>query len=209
VNTAASKVAHLIEDAGMLEKREWDVVIDRYRELVVEGDMKKLLRHAETHHNLRTYQPIWWLRGETPGPNRTLHNNKLDASAAKSIHRLIVGGQGLLGGDPAVEGEPTRDTCCLYCLRQGQKQVESLWHVAFTCEAYSRCRRQISEIIGDHPRKIFILSRSQWQWSQLRVILRFLQDLINERASTLGTRARLDCNVSDEIERLWAELEAE
>ena len=106
-------------------------------------------------------------------------------------------------GDLAIESAPTKETCCLHCICQGCRRVDSLWHVAFQCEAYSKDRVAVRELVGDHPRKIFILSRCQWNWSQLRTILRFLQDLINERTKIVGTCPRSDARISDEIERVW------
>ena len=132
-----------------------------------------------------------------------MHNMIFDATSARTIHRLIVGGQGLMGGDPAIESAPTTESCCPHCLRQRRRCVESLWYVAYQCEVYSKLMVAVREVVGVHPRKIFILSRCQWNGSQLRAILRFLQGLINERTRIMGTCVRSDAKISDEIERLW------
>jgi hypothetical protein len=204
MHKAAANVEHLIDDVCALSKNGWADVGSQLKRSLAEADAMKHMRQAEAHHNLRTYRTLWAVRGEQPGPNLTLHNKKIDPFLARSVNRLIVGGQGLRGGDPTAEPEPTMDSCCLYCLRQGLKRVESLWHVAFCCEAYARCRQQVSHLIDERPSQIFILSRCHWSWTQLKSIIRFLQGIISERARITGTWERTDRHVDDEIARLWS-----
>ena len=46
---------------------------------------------------------------------------------------MLVGGQGVRGGDPVETPEVTKDNCCPFYLRSGFRYVETLRHTIFDC----------------------------------------------------------------------------
>ena len=203
MHAAAAQVDHMIPDVCSMGKGGWEKIVSQHKSLMDEADARTLMRQSEVHTNLKSYKPAWSVQAVCLGLNRTLHNNKLDPYTARSINRLLVGGQGLQGGDPTEEVAPSIATCCLHCLRQGRMCVELLRHVAFECDAYDDCRRPVAELTSKEASSLFVLCRDRWTWVQLRAIIRFFQRLIRERARVWGTNLYTDGKLISEIERRW------
>ena len=158
-------------------KAEWTNRIAAMQAELEVTDNERLMRDTETHHNLRSYLAVH------TGVN---HSRRLRADTARGIHRLIVGGQGLRGGDPTDVTAATWENCCVYCLRQGRHIVETLRHVALECEAYRLCRLPISELLSKAPTEIFALNRDFWTWRELSGLTRFFEDRLLARRSEWG-----------------------
>ena len=185
VDTWAHKAAEDIEpwmsDAQLDIKSEWDTPIQQMKESLIEAHFDQLRIDGQAHHNLDSYVSVWWLKTGQHGYNRTLMNCGLCDRAVKAVGRLMVGGQGLIGGDPAHDNEATQITCCMPCLRCGHKRVESLQHVTFHCLAYASCRRNIARLIHRQPNDIFLLCRDVWKLPEIRQIACFFHEILKVR----------------------------
>jgi hypothetical protein len=105
------------------------------------------------------------------GVNNFLHNRD-SASMCKNINRLLVGGQGLRGGDPVGGTLPMIRNCCVFCLEAGVRAAETLRHVVFQCPAYKDARRapNIQMHIASGDLDIFCIHRNIWSWKQSKAL---------------------------------------
>jgi hypothetical protein len=200
---AAEEIAPWMAEAQLSRKSDWVKSIQRRKSAMIEADLDRLRSDVQTHHNLRSYEPVWWTKTGQPGYNRTLLNCGLSHGATKIVGRLLVGGQGLRGGDPADEVEATRTSCCLPCLEKGRKIAETLRHVTFDCPAYGGCRRGIARQIHVNPGDVFILCRNVWRWAEIRQIAKFFQELMNARGHEWGTPTPEGSAIQEEVDEIW------
>ena len=116
-----------------------------------------------------------------------LHNSVVDPVMARAVARLLVGGQGLRGGDCGELEEVTLDNCCLPCLFRGVKAVESLVHVTFTCPEYSRARGgdNMPSLLAQGD-DVFLLHRKRWGWRNLKSLRRYFWEVLSIRAAVIG-----------------------
>jgi hypothetical protein len=122
-------------------------------------------RNLENRTSLMSYKPCWHIQTGSTGVNLTIHNKKYDVNKSKAVHRLLVGGQGLRGGDPIETPVATAGTCCVHCLREGRAVVETLQHVTFQCNAYNMIRHSVQNLLQDHCRDASLLCRDRWTWN--------------------------------------------
>ena len=106
-----------------------------------------LMQEAEHHPGLALYFPVAGAMREPLSMNPTLHNKAVPAKVARLFSRLMCGGQGLRGGDPRIVPDVTVNNCCIACLHQGRREVETLMHFPFTCPSYAAIR-QCSVLMG-------------------------------------------------------------
>ena len=98
-HTAAQDIAPWIDGKALTSSAQWYNSIQLMKAEFVEADFDRLRLEAQSHHNLHFYLPTWWLQTGSAGYNRTLLKGGISQSASKIVGRLIVGGQGLRGGD--------------------------------------------------------------------------------------------------------------
>ena len=157
------------------------------------------------HSRMCCYQPASWLCAGSWGINRFIHNNDFQAEHARKVSRLIVGGQGLRGGDVARTERVTVYNCCVWCLLRGIKAVESLYHVTYECEEYSgaRVRGVIREILPRAGTEVFLIHRARWSWRELKAIRNFFLDIVMIRDAALGKQRCRASSLQEIAERHW------
>ena len=157
------------------------------------------------HSSLCHYKPGMWVLEGVWRVNNFLHDRRVDASKAKAISRLLVGGQGLRGGDVCKDTPVTVHNCCVWCLREGSKVVESLEHVVFECPAYIGLRSspRMQALLATGREEIFILHRGQWGWKQMRVLRTFYLDLLAARHLANGGCKSKPSILQQMAEELW------
>ena len=173
------------------------------KELDVE-DEECLLHECEEHMGLATYQPAHVERYGRTGVNRCVYNNKHGVTKAAAVGHLICGGQGLRGGDPRLDSDATRQTCCVHCLKSGTRIAETLKPVSFECAEYEDIRAPIQHLLAEEGEKVFNLQRDAWGWSQLREIMRFFTEMLQQRAHEWGRPGpRAEQRMQQEADILW------
>ena len=161
---------------------------------------------CSAHSRLAHYQPAKWCVEGLWRPNPFLYNKKVPAEEARVVSRLLVGGQGLRGGDSWPYEPVTADNCCVFCLVRGSRAVESLVHVVFDCQTYAAARQRhgFAGLLEAGGAGIFTLHRDRWSWGQLRSIRRGLCDIWAMRARAAGVRqARLTKRLDQQAHELW------
>jgi hypothetical protein len=206
-HTAAQDIAPWMDGKTLTSSAQWHNSIQLMKAELVEADFDRLRLEAQTHHNLKSYMPTWWLQTGCAGYNRTLLKCGLSQSAAKLVGRLIVGGQGIRGGDPEDENLVTPYSCCHFCLEQGLKTNDTLRHVTFVCPAYAESRMSIARIIHQNPNQLFIICRKYWSWAEIRQITKFFHEVVQRRAKPWGTADPRIVNtlIQDEVNTWWSE----
>ena len=164
-------------------RQEWYALVQAMATDLRSNDMAQIIYDVGEHHNLGMYRPTKWLMDGTLGVNMTLHHCKIPRNAAIAVRRLIVGGQGLRGGDPVELMIADRENCCLHCLWAGSKVAETLQHVIFHCPLYATTRSDIASELTEGGTAVLELSRDRWTWPQLRRIVRFLHSIWQQRDS--------------------------
>ena len=138
------------------------------------------------------YMPAKWLCDRRWGVNNFLHNKWVDAANARGVARLIVGGQGLRGGDVSRGVGVSVDNCCVWCLLKGVRVVENLHHVVFECDEYdsARCQGRARELLEGGAADVFLLHLGRWEWRDLVTLRNFFLDILVLRVSAIGGRRR-------------------
>ena len=207
IHVAAEEVAPWINEDALTSKAQWTSSIQQMKHAVVEAEFDRMRLEAQTHHNLRSYQPTWWVQTGEVGYNRTLLKCGLSQATSKAIGRLLVGGQGLRGGDPEDVPQATPWMCCLNCLRGGIKTPETLRHIAFECSAYDECRKGIAKIIHENGGGIFSICRNNWSWTEIRKITRFFYEVlrIRDKQWAVPIKSAVEKLIQEEVDSLWQE----
>ena len=160
---------------------------------------------CQTHTSLCCYQPAKWLCDGQWGINRLLHNSNFPADAARAVSRLLVGGQGLRGGDVSDATVASVHNCCVWCLERGLRVVESLYHVAYVCPEYERARDRagVRLVLGRAGVELFLIHRTRWSWRELKSIRHFLVDILAQRDAAIGGRRCRARKLQEIAETLW------
>ena len=198
----AMEVAHargLAPDGLPRDPAAWRSIIAAARNIDMEADTTRLAAMCELHPQLASYRPAGL------GLNKMLHDTAIEADDARTISRLLCGGQGLRGNDPRIDTPATSRTACLACLVAGRKEKETLQHFLFECPAteHIRSNAAVSACWRDSE-AIMLLHRDLWTFSQLRVIRRAMLDMWKARARLLlarGLHSRSGCE--ERIADLW------
>ena len=185
---------------------EWQALMRDVREHVRSEAMHYLLECSKSHPALAHYCPAPCTLGGEMNINHILHDKSLDAEQSRSIARLLAGGQGLRGGDPAFLSSVTPRTACLFCLREGVRRRESLLHVVFHCPAYADIRAQpsVAEVWHTSAADVLCFSRDLWSWRQLQANRAALVQILQRRRENLKQWGALSVRgQSDRAGLLW------
>ena len=186
-HAASDHVAHLMPDPNHADNKDW---ICALKEALIEQDTNDLLQEARTHHNLGSYQPTWWVQSGKPGINSTLYHCGLKGMV-EPVRRLIIGGQGLRGGDPEDMPAVNQSNCCPACLENGDKVVESLQHVTFHCPTYHGSRMAVAHLLNVRSTiETFTLCRNLWTWSEIRALSRHFANVLRRRDELYASGAQ-------------------
>ena len=205
LQATAEEIAPWTDDSHLADKAQWKKWIRLMKEELTAAEHDRVRLDARTHHNLRSYQPAWWMQTGEVGYNRTFQKCGLRQAVINEIYRLLIGGQGLRGGDPEEVEEPTNLTCCLHCLRDGVKTPETLRHFALECAANEESRKGIAKILHKDAAGIFLICRNKWSWAEIRQITRFFNEVLrirNKPWRTLEFRTR-EARIQEEVDSLW------
>jgi hypothetical protein len=170
------------------------------------ADMETLLNECAAHPQLRHYKPPIPLLEGRFGVNTALHGATVDIPNPREVARLLCGGQGLRGSDPASFSPASARTACLFCLTAGFRRKETLQHFVFECPLTFDVRTQptVAECWAQGP-AIFELHRDIWTWRRIRVIRRALSDMLLARAGWLsGAGLSTSSRVRHRLGDLWA-----
>ena len=76
------------------------------------------------------------------------------------------------------------DNCCVWCLQQGRRCVESLWHFTFQCEGTSGCRTssRVASLLAKGRGDVFRLSRDVWEWGELDILAGYFASILESRS---------------------------
>ena len=187
---------------------EWQQVFDRWHKDAVVVQSERRWSECINHHSLCHYQPGMWVCEGVWGVNNFIHDKRLNASQAREISWLLVGGQGLRGRDTSRATEVTVNNCCVWCLQRGARWVESLWHVVCECPEYDVLRQAsgVRRVLSTSATDIFVIHRGRWKWRELRTIRQFLLDLLEMRRLNIGRyRGRAATVLQEKAEALWKE----
>ena len=159
------------------------------------------------HPRLTHYRPGHWVREGVWRVNRFLHDRRINASDARAISRLLVGGQPFRGGDVCSWEVVTQFNCCVWCLVQGVKAVESLEHAVYFCPEYQAARADpfVQRVLADGGGDIFEFHRNRWKWSEMRHLRSFFLDIVRLREEALGRKKCKAAELQQVAEAHWFE----
>ena len=100
---------------------------------------------------------------------------------------------------------PTVFNCCVWCLQQGVKEVENLYHVVFECSEYAAARggRGLPQILDRGGVDVFLLHRGRWAWGELKVLLRMFSSICEIRGIGGGGGSRKASKLQEMAEHYW------
>ena len=164
-------------------KSQWERVYKDWLADAVCVQTQQRVFECEDHLSLTNYQPARLTCTGVWGVNHWLHNRRVGLNAARAVSRLVVGGQGLRGGDVTASTPVLVTNCCVWCLQRGVKAVESLHHVAFECPEYDELRQEhvVRGIVASRDVGIFLLHRGRWSGVELRALCRFWEGVAARR----------------------------
>ena len=178
---------------------------DRWYKSMSQEVMQETWLECLEHERLCNYQPGPWLKDREWRVNCFLHCNDISPAQSRSIARLIVGGQMLRGGDCATFTHATVNNCCVWCLQQGVKVVESLTHVIWECDCYKNLRvgGAIQQILQTPGAEVLLLHRSTWRFTDLEVIRRYLLKVVSTREAFVGKSKKRAAQLQEQADALW------
>ena len=116
---------------------EWRWVAEQWKVHAIAMEAERCVYACASHGKLVNYVASRWVQDGKWQLNTFLYDKRVPAAEAALVSRVLVGGQGLRGGDCHRDETVSVDNCCVFCLDNGQKKVESVWHVLFECEGYA------------------------------------------------------------------------
>ena len=166
---------------------EWKITIRSFKKGAEHEEAQALAQECARHEGLHHYVPVAWNFRGVWAINGFIHDKKVPPEVAALVSRLMAGGQGLRGGDPALPPAPTVKNCCVLCLLQGVEVAETLRHFVFDCPAYRSLRTEagMASVWGAGLRDVCAHHRDKWTWRELKYIRSFMHGAWLRRAQML------------------------
>ena len=143
----------------------WSRAISAIGTELWQRDAEDCAIECERHKNLAHYMLTEWRHSGICSVNKHLHNAYVEPTTARTISRMLAGGQELRADYPHIEPLATRGNCCAQCIITGPTTAETLEHVAFHCPAYQHLRAgEVSEAFGKENAEVFQIRRDVWSW---------------------------------------------